>query len=148
MSVHETEFPEPCQNIDRLEKRKFQKDANGDVCVNVCISKPQGDGCVYEYASGSEAPGGEECFLSYTVPVGKTFFWEHIVVAFQQSGEFLVKVEGVTKMRLITSAGAPTFDSSLAKPLPIDAGDTIEVCFCSTTAGEYSASISGSQLDV
>jgi len=26
----------PCANINTLEKRKFQEDANGDVCVNVC----------------------------------------------------------------------------------------------------------------
>ena len=29
----------PCANINTLEKRKFQEDSNGDVCVNVCMEE-------------------------------------------------------------------------------------------------------------
>jgi len=137
----------PCASLSTLEQRKFQEDANGDVCVNVCISEPTGSAfkCVYE--SGNNAPGSEYCFLSCPIDIGKTFNLEQIIVAFQQSGLFLVKVDGNTIMRLITSPAQPTIDIKLSIPKPISEGETVEICFCSTEPGEYSANLIGSIIN-
>jgi len=132
-------------NINALEKDKFQYDINGDVCVNTCIAKPSGDGLKFVYASGSDTPGSEYCFLSCVVPAGKLLKLEQIIAAFQQSGEFLVKVGGNTIMRLVTSPAQPTISIKLENSIPIAESEVVEICFCTTEEGEYSATLIGNQ---
>ena len=123
----------PLNNIVKLEKDKFKLDANGDVCVNVCISEPTGDASKCQYNSGTYETadvGSEECFLSCTVAAGMRLIPDQVIVAFSGTGQFLIKIEGNTIMRLITSPAQPTIAIKLENNKPIEAGETIEICFC------------------
>jgi hypothetical protein len=141
-------FPK-CQTVPTLWKHVFQPDANGDVCMNVCISEPKGDAnkCVYAEGVYEAADIGiETCFISCPVPATDTLKLEQIIVSFLGSGQFLIKKNGSTIMRLVTSPAQPTISIKLENPKPIDAGDTVEICFCGPCEGIYSANLIGTQV--
>ena len=141
------EFP-ACPNIITLWKRVFRPDANGDVCLNVCVSDKDtsGDQCKYAEGDYEQADvGTEECFLSCTVPATDTLNINQIIVTFLGSGEFLIKRQGTTIMRLVTSPSQPTISIKLENPKPIAAGETVEICFCGPCPGMYSANLIGTQ---
>lgn len=140
-------------NINFLEKNKFCEDANGNICVNTCETKPEGNGLKRQfecdtYTQQNVDDKDELCFLTCTVAAGKKLFVDQIVVAFHDFGEFLLKVEGNTEMRLVTSPAQTTIPLRLTPSIPIAAGETVEICFSGPCTGNYSATLLGTQFSI
>ena len=145
----------PLNNIVKLEKDKFRVDANGCPAVAVCPTMPEGDANKCLYACNTypdDAPGAvlgaEHCFLSYTVPADKELWAQQLIVAFNGTGQFLLKIAGVTVMRLITSPAQPTISIKLENAKPIAEAEVVEICFLGPCPGDYSATLIGTQFSI
>ena len=137
-------------NINYLNKQSFRLDSSDCPTQAVCFDMPEGDANKCTYAEGIYPDalnlGDEVCFLECVVDVGKKLFTHQVIVAFNGTGQFKVKVDGVTVMRLITSVAQPTISIKLENAKPINQGEKVEVCFCGPCEGEYSATLIGTQF--
>jgi hypothetical protein len=64
---------------------------------------------------------------TYTVPVGKTFILEGVIIGGGDSGKFEVQIDTVIQARIRTSGSARTINTMFPAPYDLIAGQVIDV---------------------